>query len=263
MSVGKMLDQIWCFGPPGLHGFKSSFTNSLFVSPTVSDLNKSTAYFDLCVCFVNKLLVSETGIWNPCSVGSRSACRPESKQLLGMLTQMPGGSDCRAWNSTHIHTSITTTGSESGRLIGRTHIHKVSVLIKGCIVSFWQAGYCATLLLSVYRARLPAGQRDPDSEAEDGRGASRLVSTQLWDSLEACWLGGRLEASQLGSSSCWEQGCGQIVKSIQAINFLTKANTSLGASRGAALMPCLKQFLLKCRRQIIQCVLTDLKDISA
>lgn len=102
-----------------------------------------------------------------------------------------------------------------------------------------------------------AGQSHPGSEAGAASGsAPPLPSYEV--ALEACWLRGRLQASQLRSSGSWKLGCEQIVEFTQAFFvFLTKANTSLGASRGAALMPYLKQFL---RRQIAQCILTGLKD---
>lgn len=71
--------------------------------------------------------------------------------------------------------------------------------------------------------------------------------TQLSGSFGSLLAARQAWGQPAGNSSSRKQGCEQIVKFIQAFFFffLTKVNTSRGGNRRAALMPYLKQFLLK------------------
>lgn len=78
---------------------------------------------------------------------------------------------------------------------------------------------CLQWRCAALRSPAQAGQSHPGSEAgEAGRSVPALPSHEA--ALEACWLGGRLEAGQLGSSGSRKRGCEQIVKFIQAFFFL-------------------------------------------
>lgn len=114
---------------------------------------------------------------------------------------------------------------------------------------------------SALRSPARAGQSHPCSEGgEAGRSVPALPSHEA--ALEACWLRGRLEASQLGSSGSRKRGCEQIVKFIQAFFFIFFLNQSKYLPRGRP-WSCFDALFKTVFAQITQCCLTDLKDISA
>lgn len=113
---------------------------------------------------------------------------------------------------------------------------------------------CAAL-----RSPARAGQSHPGSEAgEAGRSLPALYPATM-AALEACWLRGRLEASQLGSNGSRKRGCEQIVKFIFFFLYLNQSKYLPGGRPWS----CFDALFKTVFAQITQCCFTDLKDTSA